>query len=458
MSKEPTYEELMSPINYLNTRVAANIAGIPLTVPEAVVAGELAGLNVLLVSDTGWGKSQLVSAIYNGHFGGNENGIWMKARPDTETEDIFFRMNMEAVKRELNTASVQKLIYVVDEINRSPPPIQDKFLGMGDGTMETPDGRQIFLGRDGYSIMLATANMGNGEFAGTWELDRAVLNRLHITLDLDYFSIEDRDEQKVNTMGSADPKIREVKLNDISDKILAAWRHISKDVCNPGLEAEIALMVLGPGLRQCQLKGTKTRAWPGLCQDCKHAGNICELVKQSAPRTRRAVLRYAYGLKYMAMLKAKHLKKAFDESDLDPYDMIFTAFKLSSAYHGNLNPGILRADYYEENAGMMEAVYKKLTETFREMEDSFISPTLECWEEDGQIITDFVKTGKSVYPLSEKWFAKQAVKRGYAEGGKALMEKIVGKSEAVKPYEQSEGYLNIRWLPDMLRERKKDEE
>ena len=48
------------------------------------IAAVLGGLNLLLVGDTGCGKTQLAKDIYNHYFGGNKkeggNGVFMRGR------------------------------------------------------------------------------------------------------------------------------------------------------------------------------------------------------------------------------------------------------------------------------------------------------------------------------------------------------------------------------------------
>ena len=65
-----TYEDLKLP-NYVNSSTAVTIKvkdgdklkDLDLTLSDVVAAAELAGLNMLFVSDTGRGKTQLVSYI-----------------------------------------------------------------------------------------------------------------------------------------------------------------------------------------------------------------------------------------------------------------------------------------------------------------------------------------------------------------------------------------------------------
>ncbi len=445
----PTYDELKLPY-YKNSRVVARVGDIELDFADAVKAAVLGGLNVLLVSEPGTGKTQLILDLFNWYFGGNKNGVWFKARPDTEVSDAFVKLNPEEYKKEL-TQAVDKIFYIVDEINRGPGPVQDQFMGLGDGTIESPDGLQTMLGRDGYSVLISSANMnGNGDLGGTWELDRALLNRLHITLDLDYYDKTFDDEISINKEGSADPKVRAPSLRDISEKIMAAWNEINKLIEEPGLESEIVLMYLGVGLKHCEQKGLKTSAWPHYCQECDKAGNLCEKIKAATPRTRRAVLKYSAALQYLAQLKAESEGK--DLGRVDAFDLVFNAFKLASAYHGNLNPYILQGEYYEENARMMEDVVIEMQKEFNELK-GYISLSLEFLRENNEIVTQFVNTGEGVYPAVESFFDDLAAQKKYEGGGKKLMEEITGKSEIVKPYEDN----NFSWFPKLLEKYQKTE-
>jgi len=446
---ELTYEELRLP-NYRNTKVIGKVGDINITVIDTVIAAVLGGLNILLAGDTGTGKTQLASDIYNYYFGGNKNGIWFKARPDTEIADVFVRLNKEAARKELNKASIEKLCYVVDEINRAPGPVQDQFLGLGDANLETPDGKQIEIGRDGYSILIATANIGNGEFTGTFDMDRALLNRLHITFDLDYYGRNLEDEFEINKEGKANPKVRKAENRDITEKILKAYEEIGKKVENPGIEAEVVLNYLGLSLNYCKKNGQKTKIWPIACQDCQFAGNICEKIKEATPRTRRAVLKYAAALEYLAELKAKSEGKEI--GDVDPYDLVFEAFKIAGAYHGNLNQTILRADYYEENARMMEDVVNELKEEFNKVKP-YIEASVEMAERYGEIVTQFYEDANGVYPVSKRFFEEIGKARGLkGEKLQSFIKEMYNKvqeSRIIEPY-NDDGYVSLSWLPKLL--------
>ena len=99
------YEKLQFP-NYQNSAVAvklrANVDGkaqpITLSVSELIQCVELAGLSALLISDTGRGKTQLLTDIAWHHFNGDQkNGSanWADGRPSFDITDLFERQKVD---------------------------------------------------------------------------------------------------------------------------------------------------------------------------------------------------------------------------------------------------------------------------------------------------------------------------------------------------------------------------
>lgn len=441
-----TYGELKFPV-YINSKRVTEIGGVELNVEDAIIAAVLSGLNVLVVTPPGEGKTQLASDIYNNYFAGNKDGVWIRAKPDTEVNDIFYRLDKEEAKRVANITSIEKKLFVVDEINRAPGPVQNQFLDLGDGVTAGPDGRQYFLGKDGYSILIATANMGNGELSGTFNMDEATVNRLHITLDLSYYCPTEEDEFAINKKGGADPKVQIAPLRDLSDKIMGAYKEISNSVRDPGLEAEVVLNYIGRGLRYCKAKSIKTGAWPVFCQDCSQRENICEKMRPAAARTRKAVLKYAAGLQYLAALKAESQNKTLGK--VDAFDLIFDALRIASAYHGNLNSQILRADYHDENARMAEDVVEELRKEFNKVKP-YIDYSLECLRRYGEITTQFLKTDRGVYPLSNRFFESLAKATDFKDDWQKLKDNIMSEAEIIEPYKDDNGYIGLSWFPKFL--------
>ena len=389
-----TYQDLELP-NYLNTRMVFG----NLDVSDLAKAAVLAPLNILLVGDTGTGKSQLATDIYHYYFGGNKTengqGVFIRAHPEIDIyNEIFTNLSIERAQREL-TDNLEAKIFFVDELNRAPSVAQNQFFGLGDGVMDYR-GRSVRLGKDGYHILVGTANLGNGEFQGTFETDKAMYNRLHVALDFDYkdFKPTGKDQRELNRR-KPNPNVKKQNPRDISDKILTASKEIERNSENLGLETLAVIDYLTFGLDNCQRNleegrgNGKGEIWPMKCQDCKfnpNDGSLCSLIRAPKRRTLNSLLRYANALQYLAELKNP-------EIIIDPIDLIFKSFELTGAYQFLLNPHKLRQDHCDQNPEMMAEIAKRLKEDFRKNED-FIMSSLEQAKKGNKTTTFFKHNGK----------------------------------------------------------------
>src|SRR3989338_160650 len=383
-------EEIVKLPTYINTEpVFAN-----LNVTDLATAAVLGGLNVFFVGDTGTGKSQIAFDIYRRYFGGNkhDNGQGVLVRGNSETDmysEIFTKLNLSVADREL-TDAISSLVFLVDEINRCPSVAQNQFLSL-DGVMDYK-GKSISLGRDGYNILMATANIGNGEFKGTFEIDKALYNRLHVVLDFDYTMLKPtiEDEMIIDVMRAANPKVKYCETKDISLKILAAYAEIEKIAENPGIEALAIVNYLRFGLENCMQYGTKEKNWPMNCQDCTHnkkSNAMCSLVKAPVRRTTEAMVKYASAMQFLAKLKNP-------EQEIDCIDLMFKAFELTGAYQFLLNEHILATKYSNANPNLMSEVVEMLKQDFRENEGFIMASIEELLS--GQEVTSFFKKGAKI--------------------------------------------------------------
>ncbi|MDD5133050.1 MAG: hypothetical protein PHD81_03035 [Candidatus Nanoarchaeia archaeon] len=380
---------------YLNTNpVFGN-----LNATDLVIAAVLGNVNTLLVGDTGTGKTQLAKDIYNYYFNGNKaengNGILIRGKPELDiNSEIFTKLNISQAQREL-TDNIDSLIYLVDELNRSPAIGQNQFFGLGDGVMDF-GGKAIRLGKDGYSLLLSTANLGNGEFQGTFETDKALYNRLAVAIDFDYSKFKPTQEDRIliDLLRAADPRVKEAPKRDITEKIMQANREIEEISRNPGLEALAVINFLKFGLDNCQKYNSKEKIWPLNCQACdKNKGDgdeevklkeygICSLIRAPVERTTSATLRYAAALQYLMKLKNPNEK-------INTTELLFKAFEMTGAYQSLLNPTILKQDYYDQNPKMMADVVDKLKKDYAKAE-KFIIASLEAVEQGKKVNTFFV--------------------------------------------------------------------
>jgi len=455
MNEEPTYEELELP-HYRNNSTAITIKGkvgkrnrvIKIPTHDIPKIDVLAGLQLMLVSDTGGGKTQVMKDITRHYFNGNvsEGGHvnWLIGRKDTSVEDLFTGWDKDQQKYVVKEDRVKALVNVVDEMNRSPEIVQNDFFDLAEGE-RVIDGEDRKLGKDDYVLFLTAVNLNriNGDFGGTSDMDRAMLSRSRINLDLDFYDITERDEAAIVSQGK--PKLKLAPLRDISEKILAAYDKIVKksEQANPFLD--VYLMILGSGLKYCkedELK-KKRRNWPQLCGSCDmYDKGVCGSLKQSEPRTTQAIKRFAVGLDYLIELKEGKTV------DLDPLDLIFEAAKFT-AYHGNLNENGLMSEYSGDDQHMMNTVLEKIKGKVLDIKKYLDRSIREAL--NGNVVTKFVKytiEKEMISPYDKNLIDKLDVKNKEAE--KKKLAKI--QYEVVEPFKKLEEIgLGTKWVEPYLK-------
>ncbi|MDD5192572.1 MAG: hypothetical protein PHH54_01550 [Candidatus Nanoarchaeia archaeon] len=388
---------------YLNT----NPVFTGLNVTDLAIAGVLGGINSLYVGDTGTGKSQLAQDFYNYYFNGNQlqggHAVKIRGRPELDIYEEVYRDIDKEQLRWIPNENIQAMYHFIDELNRCPEVTQNQFFGLGDGFIEHK-GMKVHLGKNGYNLAVATANLGNGEFQGTFETDKALYNRLPLTLDFDYKMFQPTDEDKmiIDFLRAADPRIKEAPKRDISGLVIQAEKEIAESTRNPGLESFAVINFLKFGLNNCYNPSiqSKEKNWPYQCQDCnknQNADSLCSLIKAPTQRTINAIIKYAAALDYLGKLKNP-------KQEIDAVELMFNAFELTGAYQKLLNPSILKQNYAEQNPKMIKQISEKLKHNFRQNED-FILTSLENAQR-GKPFDDYYKHDKTIgddySKLSEK--------------------------------------------------------
>lgn len=210
---------------YVNNRVIV-LGGIPFTARDVIIkAPVIAGLNVYLVGGTGEGKTELANDLV-GYFG--NAACYNMGRPDFEPSQLLKQVRLDRLKdaktdRELVelTENVNKNLFYVDELNRCPPLVQNYFFDFFDGKI-VHDGAIRRLGTQGYALGYATGNLGNGEYVGVSDSDRALLDRMHVILKLDYpdFATTEVDDLDIFA-GKKNPRASMPEGQDVSQDIIA---------------------------------------------------------------------------------------------------------------------------------------------------------------------------------------------------------------------------------------------
>ena len=186
-----------------------------------------------------------------------------------------------------------------------------------------------------------------------------MLNRAHLTIDLDHRAFRPTPEDKIAiSEREADPRLKVADPRDISDKIIGEHKEIMAKTRTSDPYMLAFSFMIDDGLNFCD-KDTfkeKTTTFPMLCGDCAYSGKeMCSLVKSSSDRTTKAVKALAYGLARVAELK---LGRAIE---VDALDAALQAYKFTT-YHGNLNDVVAQADFGSRKQELMEQVAGKLGE------------------------------------------------------------------------------------------------
>lgn len=174
---------------YINDKVIY-LGGIPFNARDILIkAPLLSRLNAYYVGGTGRGKTQLGNDLI-GYFA--DSSCYAMGRPDFEPSELLKQVRLGKLKeaetdKELVelTENVRKNLFFIDEMNRSPPIVQNYFFDFFDGKI-VHDGKIMNLGKEGYSIGFATGNLGDGEYVGISDSDRALKDRMHIIIKIDH--------------------------------------------------------------------------------------------------------------------------------------------------------------------------------------------------------------------------------------------------------------------------------
>jgi hypothetical protein len=167
----------------------------------------LAGLNVYLVGGTGEGKTQLAHDLAN-YFG--DSYCYTIGRPDFEPSELLKEVRLDKLKEAKSdlelTQNINKILFYCDELNRATPIVQNYLFDFFDGKI-IHKGKILPLGRQGYHLGYATGNVGNGAYVGISDSDRALKDRMHMIVKLDYpdYETTELDDLKI-FKGKKDPR------------------------------------------------------------------------------------------------------------------------------------------------------------------------------------------------------------------------------------------------------------
>lgn len=344
---------------------------------EACLRGRL---NLLLVGDTGSGKTQLARDMMS-NFG--DKATFILGRNDMDTRELFQQLNPEyfrALKegrldkalnpREL-TDKISYHLIVVDELPNCVPSVRGQLFNLFDGFIEL-NGKAYPIG-NGYSVGVATGNLGQKFTESSNDLGRALKDRMHVILDTDCFAPQPYDTLEI-LAGNTNPRVNfETDGKDRSEEVIQRHQALLKQE-NPLEKLNIAAY-LTHGLDYCTTDSNITSKrklkdqWPAAIKN--HAkGSDEALVLPLSTRAAKSTLRLSQALDSIVR------DKTGKDGLVTPIESMLQAYKFVAAYSGVLNEAAVEAHYGGDKYKALDAVVQT-TQTQIASKDDDIRAGLE---------------------------------------------------------------------------------
>lgn len=349
---------------YKNSTELMNLHGKAFYMNDFVDACLYGRLNLFLQGDTGSGKTQLAKDAMN-YFG--DKSMFILGRNDMDTKELFQQINLDKLRTGSSSEELKQLtdkinynFFVVDELPNCVPAVRAQLFNLFDGFIEI-NGKAYPIGK-GYSTGIATGNVGQKFTESNNDLGRALKDRMHVTLDTDYFSPNSNDTLEILS-NSTNPRVEFEDSRDNSiEKILQAHKEVSSQ--EVPFDKLIAANYLIHGLDYVEGGKSKRKmkeAWPN--EITNHAqGSDEALVFPVSVRAAKSIIRLSQAFDYLA--KEKGTSK--EEIEKGYFDSMMQAYKFVGAYSGILNDLAVRENYENDKYSAIDAVIQTTQNQFNE--------------------------------------------------------------------------------------------
>ena len=340
---------------YKNSTELANISGVPIYMGDMIDASLRGRLNVFLQGNTGSGKTQLVRDVM-GYFG--DKSLFVLGRNDMDTRELFQQVNPEflrAIKEQRDVSGMRfkeltdKVNYhfiAVDELPNCVPAVRAQLFNLFDGFIEI-DGRAYPIG-SGYSVGMATGNIGQQFTESSNELGRALKDRMHLIIDTDYFTPHPIDTLDMLEK-DRNPRINFEDGEDRSQEVIASHRKLKEREVPDEKYVIACYLIHGLDYLPEAYGGSKTAlksGWPNKLEG--HAlGSDEALILPVSPRATKSIITLSQALDAIVEEKGE---------EPDCFSSMMAAFKFASAYSGVLNQALVRQTYDENPYRAMDAI------------------------------------------------------------------------------------------------------
>ena len=344
---------------YKNSAKLMDLNSHPIYMEDMVNACLIGRLNLFLQGDTGSGKTQLAKDAMN-YFG--DKSMFILGRNDMDTRELFQQINLEKLRTGSSTSEIKELtdkinynLIVVDELPNCVPAVRAQLFNLFDGFIEI-NGKAYPIG-DGYSLGIATGNIGQEFTESSNDLGRALKDRMHVTVDVDHFTPDPSDTMEILS-NNTNPRV-EFSCNneDKAADIFSKYKAISQQEIP--FEKLIVANYLIHGLDYCS-KGSKRKMkhlWPNNLESHEQGSDV-SLIRPVSVRAAKSIIRLSQALDEIAKNKGA--------DKLDYFESMMQAFKFISAYSGVLNEAQVDEIYDSDKYKAMDAVITSTKSQFEQ--------------------------------------------------------------------------------------------
>lgn len=353
--------------SYKNSTELMQLHGQLLYMSDMVDACLMGRLNLFLQGDTGSGKTQLARDVIS-YFG--DKAMFILGRNDMDTRELFQQINLEKLRTGQSSAELKELtdkvnyhLIVVDELPNCVPAVRAQLFNLFDGFVEI-NGKAYPIGQ-GYSVGMATGNIGQKFTESSNDLGRALKDRMHVIIDTDYFTPTPGDTLELLALNT-NPRVHfSESATQEYTKIIEGYDQIVKAAVP--LEKLFIANYLLHGLDYCS-KGSKRKmkdAWPTGLENHEQGSDI-GLVLPVSPRAAKSIIRLSQSLDHLAENKGAS-KETVEGNN---FDSMMQAYKFVSAYSGVLNEASVDANYGADKYKALDAVITTTKQQFEAQGDT----------------------------------------------------------------------------------------
>ena len=282
------------------------------------------------------------------------------------------------------TDKVNYHLIAVDELPNCVPAVRAQLFNLFDGFIEI-DGKAYPIG-SGYSVGMATGNIGQQFTESSNELGRALKDRMHLIIDTDYFL-----PQPIDTLdmleGDRNPRVKfDEQAEDKTHEVIGSHRKLREREVPDEKYIIAAYLVHGLDYLPESYGGSKTAlksGWPNKLEGHQTGGNE-NLILPVSPRAAKSIITLSQALDSIIEERGQ---------TPDYIGSMMTAFKFVSAYSGVLNQALVDShqNYNGNPYKAMDAVIENARREFAEQEPKIMAgfEMVQQGKKDEKVLNDF---------------------------------------------------------------------